>query len=617
MQKALSLFTAFLIVACVASPPPDVPTPTFIPPPSVTPTEAATPTVASPPTPTLLPTHTPTPPRASPERSRRVIIISIDGLRPDALLQADAPHIFTLAQSGAYTWNAQTIFPPVTLPSHASMLSGYTPEGHGVTWNDNLPGRGTISVPTILSVAHDAGLRTVMVVGKEKMGQLNAPGSVDSYSYITTGDRGVADEAAAQIQQGFDLMFVHLPNMDFFGHSTGWMSETYLFEISNTDSAVGGLLDALPEDTTVILTADHGGHGTGHGSNIPEDMTIPWIIAGPNVATDHLITSYVTTPATAATAAYLLGLSLPAASRVVGQPVYEAFGLTAPDILHGTWQGGTAQTPARSEMPAAVLNGLIYVPGGFGGETAFQAYDPGAELWIDLAPLPEGRHHLMAAAANGKIYVFGGAAAGSWEPTATAFVYDPSTATWGKLASMPEPRLSGVAVTLNDKIYVVGGVGGTQDLLEYDPTADSWRALAPLGQPREHLAATAVGGLLYALGGRWAGVGELTSIEIYDPATNTWRAGPPLLRPHSGFGAAVIRNQIVAAGGEIVMNGNETLAAVAVFDPQTQTWSPAPDMPVPLHGLAVAAVDDRLYLLGGSSRAGAVENEGRVLVYAP
>jgi N-acetylneuraminic acid mutarotase len=530
-------------------------------------------------------------------------------------LQADAPRIFTLAQSGAYTWNAQTIFPPVTLPSHASMLSGYTPEGHGITWNDNLPGRGTISVPTILSVAHDAGLRTVMVVGKEKMGHFNAPGSVDSYSYIITGDQGVADEAAAQIQQGFDLMFVHLPNIDFFGHSTGWMSETYLFEISNADSAVGRLLDALPENTTVILTADHGGHGTGHGSNIPEDLTIPWIIAGPNVVADHLLTSHVTTTDTAATAAYILGLSLPA--DVVGQPVYEAFGQTAPDLFHGAWQGGTGQTPARSEMPAAVLNGLIYVPGGFGGETVFQAYDPGAELWIDLAPFPEGRHHLMAASADGKIFVFGGAAADSWEATSTVFAYDPATAAWSEAALLPEPRMSGVAVTLNDKIYIVGGVGGTQDLLEYDPTADSWRALAPLGQAREHLAATTVGGLLYALGGRWAGVGELTSVEIYDPATNTWRAGPSLLRPHSGFGAAVIRNQIVVAGGEIVMNGNQTLAAVAVFDPQTQLWSAAPDMPVPLHGLAVAAVEDRLYLLGGSSRAGAIENEGRVLVYAP
>ncbi len=605
MRKLILL--ALLLAGCVSPTPPASPTPTLTPSPSATPTETATPTATASPTPTPSPTPNPILPR--------VIIISIDGLRPDALLQADAPRIFTLAQSGAYTWNAQTIFPPVTLPSHASMLSAYTPEVHGITWNDNLPGRGTISVPTILSVAHDAGLRAVMVVGKEKMSQLNAFGSADSYSYITTGDQGVADEAVAQIQQGFDLMFVHLPNIDFFGHSTGWMSETYLFEISNTDSAVGRILDALPENTTVILTADHGGHGTGHGSNIPEDMTIPWIIAGPNVAADHLITSYVTAPDTAATAAYILGLSLPA--DVVGQPVYEAFGQTAPDILHGTWQGGAAQTPARSEMPGVVLNGLIYVPGGFGGETVFQAYDPGAELWIDLAPLPEGRHHLMAAAAENKIYVFGGAAADSWEPTNTTFVYDPSTATWSEAASLPEPRLSGVAVTLNNKIYVAGGVGGTQDLLEYDPVDDSWRALAPLGQPREHLAATTVGGLLYALGGRWAGVGELTSIEIYDPATNMWRAGPPLLRPHGGFGAAVIRNQIVVAGGEIVMNGNETLMAVAVFDPQTQTWSAAPNMPVPLHGLAVAAVDNRLYLLGGSSRAGAVENEGWVLVYVP
>jgi len=544
-----------------------------------------------------------------------VVIISIDGLRPDALLQANAPHIFDLAKRGAYTWSAQTIFPPVTLPAHASMLTGYTPEGHGITWNDNLPGRGTIAAPTIFSSAHDAGLRTVMVVGKEKLKQLNAPGSVDSYVYATSGDRDVADKAIVEIQNDFDLMFIHLPNIDFFGHSTGWMSETYLLEISNTDTAVGRILEALPENTTVILTADHGGHGAIHGSNIPEDMTIPWIVAGPNVLVDHLITSPVTTTATAATAAYVLGLSLPA--DTVGKPVYEAFGAPPPDLLHGAWSGGAAQLPARSEMPAAVLNGLIYIPGGFGGETVFQVYDPGAELWLDLAPLPAGRHHLMAAAADNKIYIFGGAAAGSQDATATTFVYDPVAAAWSEAASMPEARLSGVAIPLNGKIYIVGGAGSEQALLEYDPVADSWRSLAPLGQPREHLAAAALGGELYAIGGRWAGAGELTSVEIYDPASDAWRVGPPLLRPHSGFGAAVVRDQIVVSGGEIVMNGNETLAAVEVLDPQTQTWAFAPDMPFALHGLAVAAVDNRLYLLGGSSRAGAIENEGRVLVYSP
>lgn len=315
-MRRLALIAIFFAgcAAPISPPPTDTPTP----PPTATasPTHTPTPTLTPTPPHTLTPSPTPIPPK--------LVIISIDGLRPDGLLQADAPDILALAHRGSYTWNAQTISPSVTLPSHVSMLTGYTPERHGVTWNDHYPDR-TIAAPTIFAIAHEAGLRTVMVAGKEKMQLLNAPGTVDSYVFATVGDRDVADKAIAGIAAGFDLMFIHLPNMDFFGHSTGWMSDVYLFEISRTDEAVGRILDALPENTTVILTADHGGHDTGHGSNIPEDMTIPWMIAGPNVEVDHEIASPVLTTDTAATALYVFGLSLPPDAD--GQPVYEAFGV--------------------------------------------------------------------------------------------------------------------------------------------------------------------------------------------------------------------------------------------------------------------------------------------------
>jgi len=253
----------------------------------------------------------------------RVAILSVDGLRPDGLLQANAVHIPALAARGAYTWRALTILPPITLPAHASMLSGYTPAVHGCTWNDYRPERGTISVPTVFSVAHTAGLRTVMVVGKEKLAHLNAAGSVDTYVLATRGDDDVANEAVVQAQTGFGLMFVHFPDTDLTGHASGWMSSAYLAQIARTDQAVGRVLAALPPNTTVIVSADHGGHGQTHGSDIPSDVTIPWIVAGPKVAANRVINQAVRTMDTAATAAYVLGLALPA--DVAGRPVYEAF----------------------------------------------------------------------------------------------------------------------------------------------------------------------------------------------------------------------------------------------------------------------------------------------------
>lgn len=287
--------------------------PTLTPFPSLTQTRIATATAT--PTQTQTPTPTPLPPK--------VVLISIDGLRPEAVFQTSAPNLLTLAQNGAYSWQAQTIFPPVTLPSHASMLCGCPVETHGFTWNDYRPSAGVIQVPTIFSVAHAAGLRTVMVVGKEKLAHFNTPGDVDVYVFAVNGDQDVADQAIIQAQAGFDLMLVHFPNMDYFGHLYGWMSNRYLSALTRTDEAVGRLLSALPAQTTVIVTSDHGGHGLGHGANISEDMTIPWIMAGPQVRVNYELTGPVTTTQTGATVLYRFGLELPI--EMVDGPVVEAF----------------------------------------------------------------------------------------------------------------------------------------------------------------------------------------------------------------------------------------------------------------------------------------------------
>src|SRR4029079_12138294 len=70
---------------------------------------------------------------------RRVLIISIDGLRPDLLLRADTPVIRKLMNDGCYTFWARTTAASMTLPSHTSMLTGVTPEVHGHTWDAGLP----------------------------------------------------------------------------------------------------------------------------------------------------------------------------------------------------------------------------------------------------------------------------------------------------------------------------------------------------------------------------------------------------------------------------------------------------------------------------------------------
>ena len=271
---------------------------------------------ALPPTPAV---PTPTPATAPPAP---LVIVSIDGLRPDAA-QVNVPNLIALAKRGAYTWQAQTIAPSNTLPSHVSMLTGYLPAQHGITWDDYLPSSGAIRVPTIFLAERRAGRRTALVAGKEKFNTFRDTAEMDIFVGGTRADADLADQAVAQLYAGIDLLFVHFPDVDLSGHATSWMSTAYRDKVAKADESLGRIMIALSENTTLILTADHGGHASVYGTTDRLDMSIPWIIAGPRIRQDHTINAVVSTLDTAATAAFVLGLNLPA--DATGKAVMEAF----------------------------------------------------------------------------------------------------------------------------------------------------------------------------------------------------------------------------------------------------------------------------------------------------
>jgi len=291
-------------------------------------------------TPFQLPTETVTPvialqpTIASVAHPVRALILSIDGFRPDTIELTPMRNLQALMDEGAYSLVAQTIFPSSTLPSHASMLTGLCPDKHGVDWNDYIPGLGYANGTDIFDLAHAAGLRTVMVVGKEKLRQVTESKSTDVFEFINDRDLVIAARVAELIPQGFGLMFVHFPTPDWMGHEYGWLSPEQYSVLFRADEALQIILDALTqagmrEDTLIIITADHGGHDTTHGSSRPEDMTIPWIISGPGV--QHLVLSTaVNTTDTTATVAW--ALDLPLQPEWDGRPVLEAFSL--PDEPH-------------------------------------------------------------------------------------------------------------------------------------------------------------------------------------------------------------------------------------------------------------------------------------------
>ena len=270
---------------------------------------------------------------------KRVIIISIDGLRPDVLLRADAPNIRDMCRHGTFTFWARTTAASITLPSHVSMLTGVVPELHGILWNSDLPFSEPVypNVPTIFELAHRQGYTTAMVAGKSKFTILNKPGTIDWSWVAPTPTSEDPDEmtAAAQILRDHkpDLFFIHFPSVDNIGHLVGWGTDEQIAAVSRA-AGYGGQLVAitkelnLDDQTLFIVTADHGGAGRTHGPDDPRSRTIPWILYGPGIRKNFDLTRLgktvdIQTFDTFATTAAVLGI--PIREKIDGVFVKAAF----------------------------------------------------------------------------------------------------------------------------------------------------------------------------------------------------------------------------------------------------------------------------------------------------
>jgi predicted AlkP superfamily pyrophosphatase or phosphodiesterase len=189
-------------------------------------------------------------------------------------------------------------------------------------------------VPSLIEIAHQAGLGTAAFYTWEPLRDLARPGSLDAAYYRRLGEppgKGDVEIASAAakyvVQEKPAFTFVYLGATDEAGHRHGWMSEPYLQAVHKADRTIGLVLEPLRasgslQHTVCLVLADHGGHDSDHSLGQPEDLTIPWIISGPGVRRGHQVTSDVNIVDTAPTVAQLLGLPGPAEWK--GQVVAEA-----------------------------------------------------------------------------------------------------------------------------------------------------------------------------------------------------------------------------------------------------------------------------------------------------
>lgn len=243
----------------------------------------------------------------------RVVLISVDGLRPDVITSADTPNIAALRDGGASASAAVNDLPSATLPNHTTMLTGLIGDRHGVVLNFELP--GTVAFPTLFDFAGEAGLRSAFFASKSKLAYLAPPDVLETVDI--DGETGpLVDRLIEQISaDGPDLIFVHLRDPDSAGHAGEWLSEAYFDAVRAVDALVGEIVAVVEAQTSretyIILTADHGGSGTNHFLNIPENRMIPWIVWGPGIDAGAALDARTTIADTTPTVLWLLGAAVP------------------------------------------------------------------------------------------------------------------------------------------------------------------------------------------------------------------------------------------------------------------------------------------------------------------
>lgn len=222
----------------------------------------------------------------------RTLLILVDGMRPDAI--ENMPQVRELMKKSTYTMKAQTVTPSVTLPAHMSLFLSVEPSRHGTTTNDYAP--QVRPVDGLCEELFKAGKKSAFFYNWEPLRDLSRPSKLEFSYFRRGGERydlandDVTDAAIKYLGENYiDFAFLYLGYTDIAGHGAGWMSDEYMKAIDNSWADIERIMKSLPEDYDVIITADHRGHDRMHGTNLPEDMTIPVFMTGPDFEKDKVI----------------------------------------------------------------------------------------------------------------------------------------------------------------------------------------------------------------------------------------------------------------------------------------------------------------------------------------
>jgi predicted AlkP superfamily pyrophosphatase or phosphodiesterase len=244
-------------------------------------------------------------------QGKKVLVIGIDGIRPDVLARLETPNIDALIAEGAYSGSVQSQAQTVSGPAWSSILTGVWPAKHRVVSND-LSTNEYDWYPDFLTRLEqvDPDFSTFAVIDWPPLGvrvsggpmisdsidvKLNFDG--DQQGYALADSQSVDAAVRYILNQDPDAMFVYIGYPDVAAHDHGGLSEEYLAAIRMADAHVGTLSQAVArrtrvrrtEDWLVLVVTDHGHRDAGgHGGTSPEEKTVFYLASGASASKGRL-----------------------------------------------------------------------------------------------------------------------------------------------------------------------------------------------------------------------------------------------------------------------------------------------------------------------------------------
>ena len=233
------------------------------------------------------------------QNTKKVLVIGVDGCRPDALAAASTPNIDELIASGIYSADALNDDITISGPGWSAILCGVWSDKHLVTDN-SFSVDDYENYPSFFHYAeqHDPSLHTVSICHWSPINDLIVGGQAD-FNLNVSSDIEVANQAVSYLNNNNpDLMFLHFDEADGVGHSVGFSPDVqqYTSIIEQIDGLIGDVVQAInnrstynEEDWLILMTTDHGGIGTSHGGSSIEEENVFLLASGKNINPDLIV----------------------------------------------------------------------------------------------------------------------------------------------------------------------------------------------------------------------------------------------------------------------------------------------------------------------------------------